>query len=141
MPHLTNVVVKVAVFDEQDNLLLIRRSETDKRRPLQWDVPGGMVDEGEDYSVAAARELSEETGIVVPVNELEVVYSTSEVTDYGNTIWIYFVCRVQNAEPTLSSEHDQSEWVPMQKALQTIEYERMSKALRYIADNNLLPPQ
>lgn len=47
---------------------MLRRSETHSRFPGYYDVMvGGAVDVGESYEEAAARELSEELGVRVPV--------------------------------------------------------------------------
>ena len=51
---------------ETPEILLIKR----KNAPLGWALPGGFVTEGERLAVAAARELHEETGLVLSPNEL-----------------------------------------------------------------------
>ncbi|GAA4837874.1 NUDIX domain-containing protein [Kitasatospora terrestris] len=40
-----------------------------------WTVPGGKVEEGERLDEAAARELREEAGLVVPAEELRLVHT------------------------------------------------------------------
>jgi 8-oxo-dGTP pyrophosphatase MutT (NUDIX family) len=39
-------------------------------RSPRWDIPKGVADPGESFAETAVRELSEETGLVVPAREL-----------------------------------------------------------------------
>lgn len=137
---MTRVVSKAVLFDESGKVLLIRRSSTDVRRPLQWDVPGGAVDEGEDYVAGASREINEETGLNLDPNNLHLVYSTSDMTDKGNVVWIYFVARVNNFVPVLSSEHDDYQWVELKEVFDMLEYDRQITAIRYMEKHGLIPP-
>ena len=54
-------VAVAAVLDAEDRVLLLWRHRfvTDQ---WGWELPGGIVDAGEDPAAAAARELEEETG-------------------------------------------------------------------------------
>lgn len=42
-------------------------------RSSRWDIPKGIAGPGEDPAAAAARELKEETGLVVPVESLRKI--------------------------------------------------------------------
>ncbi|WP_329302097.1 NUDIX domain-containing protein [Streptomyces sp. NBC_00659] len=54
--------------DRQGRILVLRRAETLSRFPGHYDVMvGGAVGVGESYEEAAARELSEELGVRMPV--------------------------------------------------------------------------
>jgi len=53
----------VLLVDPRGWLLLQERDEHPLIDPEKWGLPGGHVDEGEDYEPAAYRELEEETGV------------------------------------------------------------------------------
>ena len=54
--------VAILALDEQNNVSLVRQFRYPFGK-LLLELPAGKLDEGEDHRVAAARELSEETGL------------------------------------------------------------------------------
>ena len=70
------VVVGAIVVDDAGRLLVVKRANP----PAQgrWSVPGGRVELGESLADAVAREVLEETGLVVEVGALAGV---AEVND------------------------------------------------------------
>ena len=70
----------VALFDQQQRILLIRLSDTGR-----WAIPGGGVEPGEVPADAAIREMWEESGIVVElVRVLGVFGGPYSIVDYPN---------------------------------------------------------
>ncbi|MET8702853.1 NUDIX hydrolase [Kitasatospora sp. NPDC058032] len=55
-----------------DGRVLIGRRTT-AGEPPTWSLPGGKVDPGESFERTAARELAEETGIVLPAEGMRVL--------------------------------------------------------------------
>ncbi|WP_034271800.1 NUDIX hydrolase [Actinospica robiniae] len=64
LPIIERDVVRMVVRDAAGRILLFHtREQSAPELGEWWELPGGGIDEGEDYLAAALRELREETGI------------------------------------------------------------------------------
>lgn len=84
------------IFDPaRERVLLTRRSDNGR-----WCLPGGGMDPGESAVEACAREVLEETGLVVQVGKLVGVYSTPDLMiEYADGNKIQPVALSFEAEP------------------------------------------
>lgn len=136
-------IAKVAVLGPDGQILLLKRSKTDPRRPGQWDYPGGGVDAHESPAEGAARELSEEAGITLEPQSLKLVYTATEAyvpRDESNIRFLYIVRIGQAAVEgiQLSDEHDEKKWVTLEQALVEFPHPFYAVGLRYAMDHDLL---
>ena len=64
----------IALIDKNGRLLIQKRSSNKKTEPNKWDLSGaGHIDINETPETAAIRELYEETGIKIEIDELKLV--------------------------------------------------------------------
>ncbi|MDP5273650.1 NUDIX domain-containing protein [Chengkuizengella axinellae] len=85
------------VVNEKGEILLQKRG--DKKA---WGFPGGALELGESAEEAAIREIEEETGLSVQVDELIGIY-TKYNDEYPNgdkaqTILFFFKCSIKGGE-------------------------------------------
>lgn len=97
-PPATVVVplVYAVVRDATGRVLLVRRVDTG-----DWELPGGRVDPGESAVTALAREVAEESGLVVDVQGVAGLYSDpGHVVEQAGTVRQPFaVCFHATARP------------------------------------------
>jgi ADP-ribose pyrophosphatase YjhB (NUDIX family) len=142
-PRANSIVpsVNVAVTNDADEVLLIRRSDNDN-----WALPGGAVDLGESLTQAAVRETREETGVDCDITGLSGIY-----TDPGHVLLytsngearqefsIVLTARAISGQPTPSSETSVVRWVA-QGDLETYEMDpSMRLRVRHYAENRDQP--
>ncbi len=70
-----HLVTAVWVVNSEGKLLITRRSHSKDAFPDMWENTSGYVQNGETSHSAAARELSEETGIDAPVERFQYLGS------------------------------------------------------------------
>jgi 8-oxo-dGTP pyrophosphatase MutT (NUDIX family) len=103
----------------QDKLLMFKRSETKKKFPGWWSLPGGHIDEGEDPLKAAIREVKEETGVIVTSDKvkLKVVAIHHHLDRREMYVAFAFLANI-DSKPKLSLENEEgsSHWVEVEKA-------------------------
>ena len=98
----------------EDNRLLVAQRSTQMSSPLNWEVPGGKVEEEEEDREALIRELWEELAIRVSVQEhlgcSHVVVGEREIEMH-----VYF-CSILEGVPQ-ALEHEQLLWASVEELL------------------------
>lgn len=118
-PITRSLSVKTILLNDKGEFLLLRRSAASKNNAGRWELPGGKVDPNEEFTVALARELKEETGLDMElVRPLET--AKSDLPD-RQVVYLVMLAEAASDVPALSSEHDAFKWVSPDKGVD--EYE------------------
>lgn len=120
----TLVIAKALVLDAEDDVLLMHRSATHPTLAHQPDLPGGLVEAGEEHSEALIRELQEETGLKISRGQLKLAYTGTEDWEGESRVRMMYVVRLPEVRPdiTISWEHEDASWLPLDE-LPAIEHE------------------
>jgi 8-oxo-dGTP diphosphatase len=100
-----------AVVVDEGRVLLVRRGQ----EPLkgQWSLPGGLLELGESLTAGVAREVFEETGLMVePIELIELldrIHHVDERVRYHYVIADY-LCRVTGGTLGAASDADDVRW-------------------------------
>jgi len=101
--------VRVLLTDENNKILILKRSTDSKTNPGKWEFPGGKVDQGESFDQALIREVYEETQLKI---SLEHVIGVSEQNLHLiRAVHIIMSGKIIEGNLTLSNEHEGYAWV------------------------------
>ncbi|WP_314619898.1 NUDIX hydrolase [Streptomyces stackebrandtii] len=99
---LHSVSVAGAVVREDGRLLAIRRADNG-----MWELPGGVLELTEAPEAGVAREVLEETGIHVDVDELTGVYKNTT----RGIVALVFRCKPSGGAERTSDESTAVDWL------------------------------
>lgn len=104
-----------ALIVKDGKILILREAATygDGTQRGRYHLPGGRVEMGEYFEDALKREVMEETGLTVEIGQPFFVgeWRPEIKGETHQIIGIFFVCTPASDTVTLSSEHDQFEWI------------------------------
>lgn len=108
-----NVNVSAAVIYRANNILCVQRRENLKAYiSLKWELPGGKVEEGEQFQEALVREIREELSVDIEISEF---FMTVEHTypDFHLVMHVY-KCHLIEGEVILN-EHAAMKWLKVEE--------------------------
>lgn len=103
----------VLVRNTKGELLLLQRNSSSKIMPDKWGLPGGHVDDGEDFITAAVRELEEETGL--KFNSSHLTYLETKKKEECTIAYFYILLDFPHPMILNNDEHYRSQWVKSDK--------------------------
>jgi len=95
-PHIRVVAARI----EKEGQFLLTQRNPHAVLPLLWEFPGGRVEDGESDETALIREISENIGVSLSVNELSM-HVTHEYDRYYLDMLVYHATIV--GEPSAKS--------------------------------------
>jgi len=105
--------VGASIYNEKhDEYLLIKRSDNGL-----WQLPGGVVEPGEELVDAVIREVKEETGVNVRVIRVTGVYESPN----EKVISIVFACTYVDGNRSVSNESCDVQWVKTKKVIEYVD--------------------
>jgi 8-oxo-dGTP pyrophosphatase MutT (NUDIX family) len=129
----------MVLVDEQDQVLLLWRHRFVQDR-WGWELPGGLIDEGEEPAETAVRELEEETGY--RAGRVEHLITFQPMVGMVDSEHVVFVGRDPEkvGEPTETTEVERMEWVPLASVPGLIEFGEIWNSGTLVALLRLLMP-
>jgi 8-oxo-dGTP pyrophosphatase MutT (NUDIX family) len=101
-----------------------------------WDIPKGKLEKGESIPMCASREVSEETGSLLPiiVGDLGTTYHEyiQKKTEYGKTTFWYAMVLPQITELIPQEEEGikSIEWVSLTDAIHQVGFDNLKTILQ-----------
>lgn len=97
----------IIIFNDNGQVLIVRRSNNDEWEPGKWALPGGSREEGESLLQNIQRETFEEVGLTLEPARILFLSNLSKRLNH-----IFFTTNVFNGDVKLGDgEHSEFGWI------------------------------
>jgi 8-oxo-dGTP diphosphatase len=116
MEGMTNPIIPVlaAIILNHDGSVLLAQRKSEITNPLKWEFPGGKLRIEESPENSLAREISEELGIKIAVQQIFSAVNYSY--PHGNILLLAYFAELITGTFQLR-DHKEVRWVPIEKLL------------------------
>ena len=109
------IAVKCLLKNEDDKYLILKKTQEENKKDTSsnlYDIPGGRIEYGENVVDALIREIYEETGINITLNNIQKILDATSVVrkDGLHIVIITYLVNIKNTNIKISSEHSSFYW-------------------------------
>jgi len=117
------------VLNDNREILLIRGPQRG------WEMPGGVVEEGETLAEAAIRETKEESGVDIEIIKFCGIFQNVR-DSIVNTL---FIARPVGGRPIATEESLETGYYPIEVALEMVSWMNFRQRIEYCLDGDSHP--
>lgn len=107
------------IQNDEGKILLMLRGPAAKNEVGTWEIPGGAIEYGETIAAGLAREIEEELGVVIEVQELLQLCDHILPEEHQHWVSPTYICRIVQGEPVIREPQKCAElrWVTVEEGL------------------------
>lgn len=106
---LFKVNVSVVILNEDNQVLIMKRSQDEDVLPGLWGIPGGTLEATDkNLEECLAREVMEEVG--VKIVDVELISNNTRSKDGEQKLYLVFIARYASGNPRPSEECEVVKW-------------------------------
>lgn len=111
------LIVHTIIFNDQKQILILKRSASTKTLPNYWDIPGGTLEDGEDPALGVIRETKEEAGLKIKNPSLFFYTSNVDGSKNKQFVRMIFIAKYQGGAVKLNPrEHQEYQWINLSES-------------------------
>lgn len=127
--HVTNIVV-VALIHDSDKILIVRRAANKAFHPSMFELPGGHLELNETPENGLRREIMEELGCNVRVEQLVDAFTYHDEEAFKIELSYLCVLEPNEAVQLRPEDHSESMWISSSEISKFEKEDEETEALR-----------
>jgi 8-oxo-dGTP diphosphatase len=102
---------RALIIDQNGRVLVLKRSDDSGSNPGKWELPGGKPNKGESFEDSFRREVLEETGFTITIQQS--AGTADQLVSEHHVVHVIMIASILSGGLAISDEHSSFQWVEM----------------------------